>query len=334
MKMKLDPWTSRLITRSYEPLDREELDAYQQVKLMETLENACTGSPFYRELLGGLSVGGMGDLKRLPFTWPEDCGEKMICVPQRDIKRVVTLDTSGTTGNPKRIFFTEEDQQLTVDYFHHGMQHIIGDGDSLFIGMPCRMPGSVGDLLRIGVEAFGARTISFGLVGDEAAMEQAVEILKLQRVTSAVGLPSQMAALALRTPWFRCETALLSAEYVSEEACSILKNQWGCEVFEHYGMTEMGLGCAVSCEIHEGYHVREADLLIEIIDPQSGEPVPDGVWGEVVFTTLTRKAMPFIRYRTGDISRWIVEPCPCGSQLKRLDKVRDRKMAKGVPDER
>jgi len=122
---------------------------------------------------------------------------------------------------------------------------------------------------------------------------------------------------------------LLSAEYVSQEAVAFIEAQWNCQVFEHYGMTEMGLGCAVSCPTHEGYHVRESDLYLEIIDPKTGKPVADGVWGEVVFTTLTRRAMPFIRYRTGDISRWIEEPCGCGSKLKRLDKVHDRKMKKG-----
>jgi phenylacetate-coenzyme A ligase PaaK-like adenylate-forming protein len=94
-------------------------------------------------------------------------------------------------------------------------------------------------------------------------------------------------------------------------------------------MTEMGLGCAVSCEYQNGYHVREADLYLEIIDPDTGRPVPDGQWGEIVFTSLTRVGMPFIRYRTGDISRWKTESCRCGSKLKLLDYIQDRKLEKG-----
>jgi phenylacetate-coenzyme A ligase PaaK-like adenylate-forming protein len=80
----------------------------------------------------------------------------------------------------------------------------------------------------------------------------------------------------------------------------------------------------MACGERVGYHPREADILFEIIDPDTGEVMPEGEYGEIVFTTLTREAMPFIRYRTGDRSRWLPGPCPCGSVLKRLDKVGDR----------
>jgi phenylacetate-coenzyme A ligase PaaK-like adenylate-forming protein len=89
-------------------------------------------------------------------------------------------------------------------------------------------------------------------------------------------------------------------------------------------MTEMGLGGAVDCRVRGGGHIREADLLVEIIDPVSGQPLPDGEAGEVVFTTLTRSGMPLIRYRSGDLSRIIPESCPCGTMLKRLDHVAGR----------
>lgn len=94
-------------------------------------------------------------------------------------------------------------------------------------------------------------------------------------------------------------------------------------------MTEMGLGGGVFCKALKGYHLREADMLFEIVDTKSGQPVEDGQYGEVVFTTLTRKAMPLIRCRTGDISRFINEACPCGTVLKRMDKIQYR-MASSV----
>lgn len=94
-------------------------------------------------------------------------------------------------------------------------------------------------------------------------------------------------------------------------------------------MTEMGLGGAVSCQNLIGYHFRENDLFIEIVSPETGMPISEGQYGEIVFTTLTRKGMPLIRYRTGDISRWLPGVCPCGSVLKRMDKVLSRHVKKG-----
>jgi phenylacetate-coenzyme A ligase PaaK-like adenylate-forming protein len=90
-------------------------------------------------------------------------------------------------------------------------------------------------------------------------------------------------------------------------------------------MTEMGLGGGVDCEAHAGYHLREADLYLEVIDPESGVPLPAGESGEIVVTTLTRQGMPFIRYRTGDLSRLLPDRCPCGTVLQRMDRVRGRK---------
>jgi phenylacetate-CoA ligase len=117
---------------------------------------------------------------------------------------------------------------------------------------------------------------------------------------------------------------LLSSDYVPQTIVDEVAQVWGCPVFEHYGMTEMGLGGGVQCPAHDGYHLREADLFFEIIDPGTARPVPEGETGEVVFTTLTRRAMPLIRYRTGDLARFIRVPCPCGTLLKRMDKIRGR----------
>jgi phenylacetate-coenzyme A ligase PaaK-like adenylate-forming protein len=89
-------------------------------------------------------------------------------------------------------------------------------------------------------------------------------------------------------------------------------------------MTEMGLGGGVECQARRGYHLREADLYLEVVDPTDGRTVPEGEYGEVVFTTLTRRGMPLIRYRTGDISRFIPGDCPCGTVLRTLETVRSR----------
>ncbi|HEX7555470.1 MAG TPA: hypothetical protein VF338_02515, partial [Leptolinea sp.] len=120
------------------------------------------------------------------------------------------------------------------------------------------------------------------------------------------------------------KSILLSTDYVPKAIEDAIKFAWKCKVFNHYGMTEMGLGGGVFCEAQYGYHLREADMYFEIIDPNSGLLLPDGEVGEVVFTTLTRGGMPLIRYRTGDFSRLLPEKCPCGTILKTLWKINGR----------
>jgi phenylacetate-CoA ligase len=95
-------------------------------------------------------------------------------------------------------------------------------------------------------------------------------------------------------------------------------------VYQHYGMTETGLGGGVECAAMDGCHLREADLYVEVIDPESGRRLPPGTVGEIVVTTLTREAMPLVRYRTGDLGRLMDAPCPCGSVLRRLQPVHGR----------
>ncbi|MCL1895860.1 MAG: AMP-binding protein, partial [Clostridiales bacterium] len=284
--------------------------------------------------LGVLPLASFDDFRSLPFTTPDELAEhgtRMVCVPASEISRIVTLQqTSGTTGTPKRVFFTEADQELMVDYIHHGLPVMTGPDDAFLVLMPCERPGSVGDLVAIGVERIGSRAIRVGPIPPDGSRDE--EILALMRregVSSGLATATTAARLAAKSAGDEAitnnmRTILLSAQHISDANKTIIEKSWGCKVYEHYGMTEMGLGGAMACETRAGYHPREADLLFEVIDPATGEVLPEGEYGEIVFTTLTRQAMPLIRYRTGDFSRWLTEPCPCGSTLKRLDKVGDR----------
>lgn len=331
MKKHLDIWTAEII--GSEMLSRQQIESYQWEKIKATFKMAAAKSPYYAELYKKCRMESMEDFKTLPFTTPEDVcehGLDMLCVSQGEISRIVTMDTSGTTGKPKRIYFTEADQELTIDFFHHGMKLIVDESDVVMILMPCRRPGSIGTLLQEGLERSGVKVIPYGLP-DYGSIDQILEIMEKERVTNCVALASHMSQIAEKASFYDIpmRSVLLSAEYVSEENRKIISAAWDCRIFEHYGMTEMGLGCAVSCPELNGYHVRENDLYIEIIDPVTGEVLPDGEEGEIVFTTLTRKGMPFIRYRTGDWSSFIKEPCKCGSVLKRLSRVGDRGLKKG-----
>jgi phenylacetate-coenzyme A ligase PaaK-like adenylate-forming protein len=324
----LEPWIVHKIGGAPADFNWERLEAWQLFKLNETLELAGKKSAFYRKTLAGLPfpLESLSDLRQYPTTNPADVRENplaFVCVSQDEIRRVVTLQSSGTTGEPKRVFFTAADQELTIDFFSVGMNTLTEPGDRVLILLPCQPPGSVGDLLRTGLERSARQPVPHGPVRDP---NEVLESLRTSPVDSIVGSPTQVLGLARR--WVRParppRTVLLSTDYVPEAIVRTLEETWGCEVFNHYGSTEMGLGGGVECSAHNGYHLRDADLLFEIIDPHSGEPVSEGVYGEIVFTTLTRQGMPLIRYRMGDRSRFLKMPCPCGTVLRRLEKASGR----------
>jgi len=331
-KTPLESWIARKIGVRADSLNRELIAQYQLNRLRETLDRARHGSPFYRDLLKRLDrspVTSLGDFTRIPFTTAEDIRKKslqFLCVSQSEISRVKTLDSSGTTGQEKRMYFTPSDQELTVDFFHHGMSTLVGAGDRVLILLPGEREGSVGDLLGKALRRLGAEAVPHGVV---RSLPETIGIMERNRVHSLVGIPVQVLALAryaetVPEKKLHVGSALLSTDYVPQAVVRELRRLWDCEVFEHYGMSEMGLGGGVECGAHAGYHLREADLYFEIIDPQTGAVLPEGKEGEIVVTTLTRRGMPLVRYRTGDISRFLSGPCPCGTMLRRMAPVAAR----------
>ena len=332
-KAPLESWIASKIGIGRDAPTREQISGYQLRQLRETIQRAYHNSPFFRKRMKGIAeapLAGLDDLRRFPFTTAEDIREQglqFLCVSQDEIGRVVTLDSSGTTGRPKRIYFTPADQELTIDFFHQGMSTLVGPGDRVLILLPGERIGSVGALLATALTRMGAQPIMHGVVRN---LSETVEIMMQEEVDSLVGIPVQVLALARHAEHvagqrLRLKSALLSTDYVPRAVLREVKRLWGCDVFEHYGMTEMGLGGGVDCAAHAGYHMREADLYLEIIDPITGDLLSEGEEGEVVVTTLTRQGMPLIRYRTGDISSFIPGPCPCGTMLRRMERVAGRK---------
>lgn len=322
-------------------LTAESLRVWQKERLREAEEYAAEHSRFYQGLLNktGFSDAGAGrkysmDIlsrqspRGLPetepswFTTPEDVRrepEAFLCVSPKEIARVITLQTSGSLGNPKRLFFTEEDLLSTADFFEPGMAYMTKPGQKVTVFMDGPGTFSVGGLLKIALERRNIETVVHGFVRDLPAAE-----LAAREAHCLVGAPGQMALLAETFPNLRPETVLLSGDYVPDSIVKRLQNLWGCQVFNHWGMTESGYGGGVECGCHQGFHMRDADLLVEIIDPQTGRKVADGEYGEVVVSTFSRRGMPLLHYRTGDIGRMLNEPCPCGGILPRLDKVMGR----------
>ena len=332
-KSSLDDWIKEQIgDRTSKELSREALDRCQIDRLRETAAHAVNESPFYRKRLDGFAPDRLktrDDVALLPFTTEEDLRSRsleMLCVSQSEVARVVTIGPPGDPYPPKRLYFTDEDHERTVDFFRQGMSMLVEPGQKVLILLPGNTPGGVGDLLAKGLDRMGAEGIVHGLVTDPVS---AVNEAACRNVDCLVGIPSQVFAMA-RTEEAkhvepgRIKIVLLSADYVPQPVVDAIEDRWKCAVFEHYGTVEMGLGGGVHCSVHRGYHFREADLFVEVVDPVGGKPLPDGETGEVVFSTLTRKAMPLIRYKTGDLARFIPGACPCGSVLKRLGKVRGR----------
>jgi len=328
----LDAWTATKLGCSGSVSTRQNVIDYQTTRLYETVAWTKQHSPFYRRRLESFDTAALGTLdglRQLPFTTAQDLRRNdppLLCLSQSNISHVVTLDTSGTSGPSKRLFFTANELEATTDFFHHGMCLPARPGERVLILFPHERPGSVGDLLAKALLRLGAIPIMAGWPQDPAAT---AALLRRERPDVVTGTPVSMLAVARHSaamglPPVRVQRVLLSADHAAQSVRRSLTALWGCEIFEHYGMTEMGLGGGVDCAMHTGYHMRENDLLIEVIDPVSGEPVADGETGEVVFTTLTRRGMPLIRYRTGDISRIQPGICACGSPLLRLERLHDR----------
>ncbi|HVP77946.1 MAG TPA: AMP-binding protein [Thermodesulfobacteriota bacterium] len=310
----------------------EALQDYQLRRLNEIIDYARHNTQFYRAHLASVPaapLSALSDIIRIPFTNPSDLSHNpstFLAVRQDDIARIVTLRTSGSTGEAKRLFFTEGDLELTVDFFHHGMSTLVRPGQRVVVLLPGEKPDSVGDLLARGLRRMDVHALVYGPVTDPLHAAEAVASFGAHCL---VGIPTQVLAVARSCTGTQIgkgsvESVLLSTDYVPRAIAKTLEEVWGCRVFSHYGMTEMGLGGGVECEALDGYHLREGDLYFEVVDPETGETCSDGAVGEVVFTTLTRRGMPLIRYRTGDIARMIAQPCPCGSILKRMDYVRGR----------
>jgi phenylacetate-CoA ligase len=197
----LGPWILNKINHS-------DLAEYQLRKLNETLRLACDKSRYYRRHLASnpIELASRADLSRLPFTTADDVRAdplSFVCVSQGDIQRVVTLDdanfplatltTSGTTGQPKRLYFTRDDQELTIDFFHIGMSTFTDSGDRVLILLPGDTPGSVGDLLAMALTRLGAVPIKHGPVRDPVAT---LDVMRREEVNVMVGVPTHVLALA------------------------------------------------------------------------------------------------------------------------------------------
>lgn len=329
--MRVTPLEDWIIVKSgINERNPKALEEYQLNKVRDTLHYVKKNSRFYRENLNSIDadkINSFDDFKNVPFTFPYHISQNpldFLCVPQREIKRVVTIKSSGTSGEEKRIFFSEQDLDRTIDFFKVGMSCLTDKSDRVLVLLPGNTYGSIGDLLKKALDISKVQCFIHGVIVDP---EQTAKAIIEKDITCLVGIPMQVLYLSrLKSDLFRTriKKVLLSTDYVPDALIHRLTYEYRCKVFTHYGMTETGYGGGVECEALDGCHLREADLYFEIVNPDTGEAVQDGQAGEVVFTTLSREAMPLIRYRTGDLASFSAKPCACGTFLKTMNKVLGR----------
>jgi phenylacetate-CoA ligase len=316
--------------REAETMSREARERLQLERLGETIAWAVARVPFHRDRLSGVTVRGLPDLVELPFVRKSDLREHypfgLLAVDRKDVARIHA--SSGTKGKPTVAAYTASDLEVwrevmarvmtatgarRGDLLHVALGYGLFTGGFGFhdgaerIGMTV-VPVSAGNTTRqhLLLQDFRpdalAATPSFALHLAETLVEQG-------------GKPAE---LGLRIGMF-------GAEPWTEGLREALERAFGFRAFDTYGLSEIiGPGVAGECEERAGLHIADDHFLPEIVDPATGASLPPGTEGELTLTTLTKRAAPLIRYRTGDISTLTTEPCRCGRTSARMARVKGR----------
>ena len=311
-------------------ITRSDIEAFQFFRLKKILVYAYEKSRFYNEMFCKMGITpddirSMDDFVKLPLTEPDNLAKihyRFACISLSELAQEYLFDTSGTEGKVKRVVCSQQDIDRMIDYMSAGIRTVLKNGDTIMIILPGGRPNSQADLLSRGVRKMGGIPVVSRM---NASPEKYIKTIEQYAPKVIFTPPSCIHRITMgykpraRLGDLGVETLFLTSEHVSEAMRKKLKGIWNCDVHSHYGMTEMGIGVSVECYAHDGYHFNEADLLLEMIDPDTGDIIKDDREGEIVFTTLTREGTPLIRYRTNDISRVISQPCPCGAvTLKRI----------------
>ncbi|MFH7325358.1 phenylacetate--CoA ligase family protein [Desulfurivibrio sp. C05AmB] len=318
-----------------ECMNREDLKQLQLERLQATIFRVATNVPFYRHKFKELGVDPDGfrsldELRSLPFTTKQDLRDNypygLFAVPLRDVVRVHA--SSGTTGQATVVGYTRNDiktwanltaRVLTAAGVTNDDVVQIAFGYGLFTG---------GFGLHYGAELVGASVIPIS----SGNTRRQIQIMQDFRTTALICTPSYALLLAdsieeagIPLNSFSLKYGLFGAEPWSEGMRQEIQKKLNIIATDNYGLSEiMGPGVAGECQQRNGLHINEDHFLVEIIDPETLEPVAPGELGELVLTTLTKEAFPIIRYRTRDLTRLIEEPCPCGRTLRRMERITGR----------
>ena len=332
------------ITRDYsceyfnpelETMTRTQIEALQLERLRSTVRH-CMNSEFYRKRFeeAGLKpedIRTLDDLRKIPFTTKQDLRDTypfgMASVPLEQCTRLHS--SSGTTGNPTVILHTDKDidewaNQVARNLWMVGLRPNDVFQNSSGYGM---FTGGLG--FQNGAEKLGMLTVP-AAAGNSLRQ---IKFIKDFGTTAIHAVPSYLGRLKEVMDQEgvdpRRDTKLrvfaIGAEPHSEEQRKRIEEMFGVKAYNSFGMSEMcGPGVGFECKEQNGLHFWEDYYIVEIVDPETLEPVPDGEIGELVLTSLCREAMPLLRYRTRDLTRVLGRSCPCGRNHIRLDRMRGR----------
>ena len=314
----------------------EELEKIQLEGIKKTVVTCYENVPFYHDLFDEAgfdpySVESLDDLAKAPFTTKQDLRDsypyKLFAVPMKDVREIHM--SSGTTGVATVGGYTEHDLDIWSECFARGIWYADGGEDDV-----CHIcygyglfTGGLG--AHYGSVAAGCTTIPMSA----GNTERQIRVMREMGSTILCCTPSyamHIADTALSmgldpTKDFHLRAGIHGAEAFSDNFRAELEKKFGYKVLDVYGLTEtMGPGVAVECMEQDGLHLAEDHFFAEIIDPETGEVLPEGEWGELVITTVDREATPVVRYRTRDITRIIPGTCKCGRTHRRIDRLHGR----------
>ena len=318
-----------------ETMTRPEIEKLQLERLKKTV-NHCMNSPFYKKRFEEINlkpedIQTLDDLRKIPFTTKQDLRDTypfgIASVPLEKATRLHS--SSGTTGNPTVILHTQKDLDEWANAVARCL-HMVGlrptdvFQNSSGYGM---FTGGLG--FQYGAERLGMLTVpaaagntkrqikfmtDFGTTAVHAIPSYAARIYE---VMEEMGVDPRRDT--------KLKTLIIGAEPHSEEQRRRIEQMLGVKAYNSFGMSEMcGPGVAFECTEQNGLHIWEDYYIVEIVDPETLEPVPEGEVGELVLTTINREAMPLLRYRTRDLTRILPGECPCGRHHARLDRMKGR----------
>ncbi len=316
-----------------ETLTTEELHKLQLARLRQTVARAAR-SPFYGERLrqAGVTpddIQSLADIRKIPLTSKDDLrahSREMLTVPLRDLIRVHA--SSGTTGQATVIYYTRTDIELWADLVARSLYMTGLRADDVFQNMMGYGLFTGGLGFHYGAERLGALTIPAG-AGNSKRQVQLMQHFGTTAIhiipSYALFLLNTFADLNVDPRDLPLRLAYIGAEPYSEATRQRLEEAYGLKAYNCYGLSELnGPGVAFECPEQNGSHVWEDSFLLEVLDPDTLEPVGPGVVGELVLTNLTRQGMPLLRYRSRDLASFDDRPCPCGRHSRRISRIQGR----------